>query len=213
MHLVFVRHGKTTNHEAKKRQSPNSVLGETGKKQAALAGERLKKREFDLILTSPWPRAKETAEIIASVTGLTLMEYPILHEYTSNPILDDQPFDSAINTEFNESIKGRGINLDWRFRDGGESIRDVIGRAKEFQADLLTNHLGKKYLVVSHGLFIKAFIILTMLGNEFEDVVFNNIWNALRLENTSFTHIEYDEEKNTWVVHHLNDHSHLEEIS
>jgi broad specificity phosphatase PhoE len=65
MRLYLIRHGKTDAYLENKRQSPESTLGELGKDQANRLAARLKNVEFDVLISSHWPRAKQTAEIIA----------------------------------------------------------------------------------------------------------------------------------------------------
>jgi probable phosphoglycerate mutase len=218
MNIFFVRHAKSENYDFNKRQGPDSQLGKTGKKQARLVANRLAKiakngsGNFDMILTSPWVRATETAEIIAKKTGLKLDEHPLIHEYLSNKILTNQPMDSDIVKEFNDAVKNKGVNFDWKFRGEGECMRDVINRAIKFKNKLLSNHLGKNYVVVSHGLFITTFVTLLILGDNYDDSQFKTISELIRLENTSLTHLEYDEDSNRWKIKCLNDFSHLEKL-
>lgn len=218
MQIVFIRHAKSENYEANKRQDAHSRLGKLGRKQARVVAGRIKKAieksdiKYDRVLTSPWTRAVQTADIIAKKTGLSLSEHPLIHEYLSNSILSNQPLDSDIVKEFTQAVKNKGVNFDWKFRGEGECMRDVINRAISFKNELLTHRAGKNYVVVSHGLFITTFVTLLMLGDNYNDSLFKQISELIRLENTSITHLEYDETKKTWEIKSLNDFSHLEKV-
>lgn len=217
MKLVFIRHGKTDSHEARRRQGPDSQLSPAGKKQVRLLAGRLKKslqttgKTYDSIITSPWLRAVQTAEIIARKTGLSVTPHPLIFEYRSNIILNNQPYDSQINQEYIREATAKGINFDWKFRGQGECLRDVINRVREFKRELITQHHGKNYLVVSHGLFITTFITLMILGDDCDDLSFYQVYNLIHLENTSLTRVAYLENENRWQLITLNDHHHLEE--
>lgn len=215
MNLTFIRHAKSENYDANKRQGPDSKLGKTGKKQAVKIANRLKKiltaspKSYDLIMTSPWTRAVETSAIISNKTGLPVTEHPLIHEYASNPILSNQSLDSEIVKEFNQAVKN-GVDFEWRFRGEGENMRDIINRAIAFKKELVSSHLGKNYIVVSHGLFITSLLTVLILGENYSDADFRRISEMIRLENTSITNISFDESDQTWQIKHINDHSHLE---
>jgi broad specificity phosphatase PhoE len=69
--LTLVRHGTTEWMEAKKLHGiTDSPLSEMGKREAALTGQFLSKRHFDVFYTSPLGRAVETAAIISEHVGL-----------------------------------------------------------------------------------------------------------------------------------------------
>lgn len=65
MKLYIIRHGQTDwNIQGKIQGQTDTVLNETGIKQAQIAKENLANTEFDLVICSPLKRAKQTAEII-----------------------------------------------------------------------------------------------------------------------------------------------------
>jgi broad specificity phosphatase PhoE len=65
MKLYVIRHGETEWNQQKVMQGSIDIpLNENGKEQALKTGELLKNIHFDLIISSPLLRAKETSEII-----------------------------------------------------------------------------------------------------------------------------------------------------
>ena len=218
MQLILIRHAKSVNYENNKRQSPLTGLGDFGKNQASLLADRIKNlsestgHKYKCVITSDWKRANETAEIISKRLKIPLVESPYIHEYLSNKILENQPLDSDIVKEFKKAVKNKGINLDWKFRGEGECLRDVINRATKFRKELLNKYKNNNVLVVSHGLFVTAFITTLLLGDNYKDEEFDRVSKMIFLENTSITHLEYDEEKQSWRIHCLNDSSHLESL-
>ena len=215
MKILFIRHAKSENYDVNKRQSPKSKLGIIGLTQAKLVGKRINKflksdsDKYYSIITSRWIRALETAEIISEETGLQKVTHPLIHEFLSNSIIANQPLDSRIVKEFEKEVAENGHNFDWRFKGKGESMRDIINRAKDFKKDLLTSYFGKNYIVVSHGLFITCFVTLIMLDDNYDDKLFKKISDMIRLENTSLTYVIYDEKLGSWQIRFLNDASHL----
>lgn len=63
--FTFVRHGKSQANLDGVIGAPDSPLSKEGMAQARRLGRDLKKRGFTIIMTSPYVRARETAEIIA----------------------------------------------------------------------------------------------------------------------------------------------------
>lgn len=79
--IKLIRHAKQQN------RSPGARLTEHGRRQAAQTGEALRARGGMLVLhTSPAPRAKETAEIIAEHAGAdSITQHDILGEVVTKP--------------------------------------------------------------------------------------------------------------------------------
>jgi probable phosphoglycerate mutase len=219
MQIVFIRHAKSINYENNKRQSPNTGLGVLGKKQARWLAARVKKlsdstgQNYNLVITSDWKRAVETSDIIASRLSIPVKKNPLIHEYLANKILENQPLDSEIVIEFKKAVKNKGVNFDWQFRGEGECLRDVINRARKFRNELIKDYRGKNIIVVSHGLFITAFLTLLILGDNYEDEMFKKVSEMIFLENTSITHLEYNKKSDLWRIHCLNDSSHMKKIN
>lgn len=215
MQVVFIRHAKSINYENKKRQSPSTGLGALGKKQARRLAIRVKKisdstgQNYNFVITSDWKRAVETSDIIANRLSIPVEKNPLIHEYLANEILENQPLDSEIVIEFKKAVKNKGVNFDWQFRGEGECMRDVINRAIKFKSELIKDYHGKNILVVSHGLFITAFLTLLILGDNYKDETFKKVSEMIYLKNTSITHLEYDKKSDLWKIHCLNDSSHM----
>lgn len=66
--VYFVRHGESEANVAPVFQSPDSPLSERGRHQAQLIGERVSQLRFDALISSPFARARETAQVIAQAT-------------------------------------------------------------------------------------------------------------------------------------------------
>ena len=81
--FVFLRHGESVgNAEARWQGQSDYVLTEKGREQARALAKRWKSEnvKFDLIISSPLVRAKETAEIIASALNMRVKFDSILLE-------------------------------------------------------------------------------------------------------------------------------------
>jgi len=80
MDLYLIRHGKTDNHIENKRQSPDTPLGEVGKKQAQALAEKMGISKIDKLYSSEWPRAAQTAQYLSTKLDLIIQTHPLVHE-------------------------------------------------------------------------------------------------------------------------------------
>jgi broad specificity phosphatase PhoE len=209
MKVYLVRHGVTNEAEDNRRQFPHSSLSEAGIEQARAAGKRLLKEDVDLIFSSEWARAKQTAEIIGAEVNIPIEVFPGIHEKETNPILHGIKMNDPIHVSHDEQLKEDWGNLDWKFRGEGESIREVTVRAAKFRDDLIKTYLDKSVLVVTHSAYIKSFICSCILGDDYSDLDLLKLWLGMHIRNTGITLLEYNETEGTWVIEYLNDHFHL----
>ncbi len=81
-HLGLFRHGQTDWNINFLLQGVTDIpMNETGIEQIKLAAKAIKAEDWDVILTSPLTRAKQTAEIIASENGFSeIIEQQLLIE-------------------------------------------------------------------------------------------------------------------------------------
>lgn len=207
--IFLVRHGESADHEIKKRQTPTSKLGVNGIKQARALAKRLTKEKIDVILASHWDRANETAEIVGKKLKIKVENYPGIHEKEQNPIVLGVDIDSDIQRRYESEADKYGWNLDWKFEGKGESLRDLIKRAQKFQKHIFNSHKNQSVLVVSHGLFIRAFVITTLLNGKFDDETFLRLYYCFSTNNTGITLLEYNPERKRMELKYMNDHLHL----
>lgn len=210
MKIYLLRHGKSREHELNLRQSPSSDLGEVGKKQAVKAAERLKAEPIEIILSSHWPRALTTAKTVAEKLKLAVVIDERISELINNPILDGVPYESVINQEFLKEIKQSGHELDWKFKKGGESLREVINRVRKFKKEVLKKYPGKNILIVSHGYVISTLLALFLTEDETDDDLLRTVLlGTLAHENTAVSILKFWELRQRWQLVAFNDYSHL----
>lgn len=211
MKIYLIRHGKSDAHEAGKRQAPHSPLGKIGRKQAKKVAQRIAKEDVEILISSPWKRAHETAQAISEKLKTDIILNDLIHEKKHHPDLYESEMDSKINMDYQSEAEKNIFDFDWKFKGEGESSRDMFKRAIEFRNQLTKEYKGKNLVVVTHSLFIRAFIISALFDSIFDDnlLVFHKLYKSVSLENTGVTLLEYDEEKNEWKIEYMNDHSHL----
>lgn len=211
MFIFLVRHAEGLSFR-EKWQTPNSPLSSIGKAQARNLFRLSRFKNVDLILSSKWDRATETAKIISRLLKKPLEILDDIHER-------EQPLEiygtdrlSDISKRYGNEYIENYSNLDWKFNKNEESIRDLSKRTLNFCKHLIKNHLNQSILVVSHDMFIRSFIATCLLGDSYEDQVFNRVYHSLKIMNTGVSLLEFDEKRKIWKVWYINDFSHLSKI-
>ena len=173
MKLYIIRHGETSWNKAKKLQGRKDImLDADGIRLAELTGEGMKDIEFDLVISSPLIRARQTAELV-----LAGREIPM--------ITDKRIIEMSFGKWEGESVRHSEIVTeefaDKFFHDpyhcpkapGGESFRDVLERTADFYQSLIKNQAYKdaNILISTHGAASRC-----LLANFYEDKT--DIWRG-----------------------------------
>jgi isoleucyl-tRNA synthetase len=162
---VLVRHGES---EANTKDlidcdlKNNDSLTENGKEEAKNAGKIVEAKKIDLIFTSPFKRAKETAEIIAKEIGF------------NGEIIEDERIGEIRLGHWNgkswEEYMSLFKNISERFTkhpdasmQNIENWDDLRARVASFMYDIDARYEGKNILIVGHGGPLNL-INLTSLG-------------------------------------------------
>ena len=192
-------------------QAPHSPLDETGKHQAQRVATRVARLSFDTLLSSPFSRAKETAEAIAKATGKE-PEYSDLFVERLKPTSIDgklfsDPEAAALWRAWNESLYVSGA----RVLDG-ENFDDLLVRADRALA-FLTARPEQSLVVVTHGYFLRTLVARVLLGDALSGDTFQRVQRMASTENTGLTVLRYQgafEEEPWWRLWTYNDHAHLQ---
>jgi broad specificity phosphatase PhoE len=146
--LILVRHGESSgNRDRIYAISPHDLLlTELGYRQAQQAARRIAELfRPELVVTSSYKRASETARIIAGALGLPLELEPDLHEREIGAHRG-RAYDSFL-TEPDYDPK-----RPWAWKpQGGESYEDVQARVGPILDGLAAAHPSKDVIIVSHG--------------------------------------------------------------
>jgi isoleucyl-tRNA synthetase len=121
-------------------------LTENGKAHVMKSAETLKGKKIDLILTSPFVRTRETAEIVRATLGLpdsAVILEERLHEVNVG-VLEGTP-----TKEYRKKISF--VEHMHSAPEGGETLEEVGQRMVSVLFDLEKQYAGKNILIVSHG--------------------------------------------------------------
>ena len=145
--LILVRHGESEgNRERRFTTTPAVALTPRGRDQARVAAERIACRFHpELVVTSPYARARETAGIIAEILNLPLEFEPNLFERRFGELAGESYDVETAALAFDPIAR-------WSWRPpGGESFEDVRMRIAPVLTRLAGENPDREIVVVSHG--------------------------------------------------------------
>jgi broad specificity phosphatase PhoE len=145
--LLLVRHGESEgNRDRTFTQNPEVPLTPVGREQARAAAQRMARRyRPSRVVASPFTRARQTAEIIAEVLGLTV-EIEAAFREQSFGVFAGQPYDALVG----DAAYHEGPRWNWR-PQGGESLTDVYERVVPAFDRVARDAQGQDVIIVSHG--------------------------------------------------------------
>ncbi len=145
--LLLVRHGESEgNRDRTFTQNPEVPLTAFGREQARAAARRLARcYRPSRIVASPFTRARQTAEIIAEVLGLSV-ELEAAFREQSFGVFAGQPYDALLS----DAAYHEGPRWNWR-PQGGESLIDVYDRVVPAFDRVAQAAPGEDIVIVSHG--------------------------------------------------------------
>lgn len=202
--FVFLRHGESLGNAQSRWQGQSDYpLTEKGRDQAQALAARWKaeKAKFDLVLSSPLGRARETAAIIASKLNLKIefddiwleraigeMEGLTAEEVRQKP---RPPYSTPY-----DSIGGDGEG-DWAlFLRAGQALHKLLKRPPG------------NYLIVSHGGLLNQ--VMHAVAGLAPHADPSGV--RFRFENTAFARVIYHPHQHRWAIDAVNDRAHLQSL-
>lgn len=165
----LMRHGEAGNNIEEKITAENSKfkLTENGRQQVENSINNANLGKIDIIISSPFVRAKETAEIVSQKIG---------HK-TENIIYDDRIREWEVSSIFD----GKGRDELFQYYSiaylekteealpGSESFQSLVKRLGDFIYDIENKYEGKNILIVGHFCAFKALSFVAK-GLTFEEL-------------------------------------------
>ena len=202
--FTLLRHGESVgNAESRWQGQSEFPLTENGRSQARAVAKRwlAEQIRFDLIITSPLMRAKETAEIIGAALDVPVESDPVWLERNVGQLA------GLTAAEQRERFqKPPFINPFESMSDDGEGDWELFLRAGQGLHNLLKRSAGS-YLVVSHG------GILNLTMHAVVGIAPQANFSGVRFQfgNTGFARLIYSPLQHRWAIDTLNDRAHWPE--
>ena len=197
--IFLLRHGR----QCSKLCNVDVALDETGKRQARLLGKRLRNYGLEKLYSSALIRAEETAAIIQNMIDIPYEVIPDIQEINFGGFTGKT--DEEIRAKYSDFRRERSLHkADIPYPDGGECGADVAKRVMP-QIQKLCERPEKRIAIVTHGGVIRS-VCASILQTDQK----NKLKFAIDMENTSITHLIYDEERKFFILERFNDFAHLE---
>lgn len=207
MNVYFVRHGESEGNLKQIHQAENTPLSKKGIKQAKAVAERLRSAKIDVLYSSPYLRAKQTAEIISRAIARPVEPLEALKEFRRPSELSGLNYSDPRAKAIKSIIRKNQVKSKWRYSDD-ESYFDLLQRARSVAKRIDSKHKGQNVLCVSHIQTIVSIVLLMLLQDELTSRVFWQFYYHSRHENTGITHLKNIENLG-WNFVAWNDTTHL----
>lgn len=200
-HITLLRHGESQgNFEGRHQGQADFPLTELGRQQTKALVDRWhgEKKSFDLVISSPLVRARETAEIIATRLQTPLELDPLWMERDNGlmaGLSEEEVRETLPQPQFIHPYQAIGQT--------GESQWELYLRAGKAVQSLF-NRPPACYLIVSHGGLLNMFFY-AILGIAPQP---NFHGPRFRFNNTAFATLSYNPTSHRWYVLGVNDHMH-----
>jgi broad specificity phosphatase PhoE len=149
--LGLLRHGQTDWNINFLLQGVTDIpMNATGIEQVRTASKVISRDDWDIVITSPLGRARQSAEIIAEQSGF--------EEILTLDLLIERSFGEAEGLDYDQ-WKAKYSSLDEI--PGGESRTDLIQRSQALLDTIEKSHPGKRILAISHGALIRTLLSIS----------------------------------------------------
>lgn len=173
--IYFVRHGETKLNAQNIRQGSEGSLTEKGREQALATAKRFPKEigRPQIIISSPYQRTKETAEIIAEELNMKVKYSDLLVE-KRNPsqVIGHWGGEREVKQIIDRIDKSYHAD-DLRVSDE-ENFIDLKARAKKLLA-YIKGRRQKRIIMVTHAIFLKMVVSYMLYGDKLTASEYNNL--------------------------------------
>jgi len=203
--VYFVRHGESETNKDRIHRGAGAILTEGGMRQAEAVAERFLSVPIEIIVTSTFPRAISTADIIKEKIKKPTVVSELFVERTRAPELQGLSHDSTEWHYINKMIRDHFHDINYRYSDE-ENFQDLKIRAEK-STKYLEELKEENILVVTHGTYIRFLIAHMCFGDALTPDIFLKFHKFFRTWNTGITYLDFI--NGEWRLHQWNDSAHL----
>lgn len=213
MDIYFVRHAETAANARKRFQAPNEPITDKGSRDVAKLVHIIERLEPTHLYTSPYKRARQTADYLSYATSKEARWLELVHELE---------YPEYMLGKRHYSLATAWYGLRWFFNAKSVTVGVVAETRTHFFTRLMAtrtffaNHhaLEDKIVVVSHSFFINGFVMHLCKNRPmrlWETIP--HAFRVLRAKNTGVTHVRYTSENGNgrWQLISLDEGTHLED--
>lgn len=215
--IYFVRHGETELNARGIRQGPDGPLSAKGVeqvKQTAARLPRMKGERPQVIISSPFQRAKETAAVFSEA-------YKMPVEYNDLLVERRNPTEIIGHSGKEEPVKAIVDRIDKSYHDDAfrisdeENFVDLKNRAARL-LDFIASRHEKRLLMVTHSIFLRMVVSYMLLGKNLTASEYNRLSYLNPIDNAGVVICSYTKrwfQKPKWKLLVWNDVPQVQEES
>lgn len=205
-HIYFVRHGESDSNADRVMRGHAAILTENGREQARTVAERIARIGVEVLISSTFPRAIETARIIGERIGCVPEHNEIFGEWREPSHVMGKHADLP---EVQSMYSAVHSSADPQYRHTDEeTFAEMLARARAVLA-ALEQHPAKRICVVAHNGFLKILFGTMVFRDSFNKDMFIHMLRYLKLGNTGITYARFTNPERGWSIVTWNDQSHL----
>lgn len=155
--ILFVRHGEaSSNTDRVFSGATDSKLSDKGRRQLACLSRRFEDIPYSAIYSSPLSRAYETAQAVNLSAGLPIITDRRLMELNGGSW--EGKCWAYLPQLYPEQARLWQHNPAEFSPDGGESMRELFARVRDFALSMAERHTGETIVACSHGIAIRNLV-------------------------------------------------------
>lgn len=181
--IYLIRHAEAQINADPMLKGGGDALTERGQREAQMLAERFRGLPIENVYTSKILRARLTADEI----GRSINKTPIIIESLKERKVIYTNAHEYTHEETFENLKGRVIETKY----------------------FLENLPHEQMVVVSHALFLRAFLGYIVFGDLLTEELLQRVTRTFVISNAAISIFEYNQEKERWHVESWNDRAHL----
>lgn len=199
MLIYFIRHGQSlqTDHVF---QSPKTPLSDEGIAQAQAVAKEIYTISFNLLISSPYARALQTAEIIEQSIKIPITKNELFTERKMPTSFEGKPVGEAAISLAHQQIRQNFFNADWHHEDE-ENFFDLQTRARAAREWIVAQN-KESVAVVTHGYFLAVLVYDILFGKTENYHLFRQFKKNTEFSNGKITTVEYGAQ--AWKIMSVN---------
>ena len=187
--FFFIRHGETLLNAEHIRQGEDGMLSQKGREQAEQVGRALKQIHIKHIISSTYPRAKETADILNTYLKVPITYSPLLVERRNPSEIIRKDRDAPEVAHIVDQMDLAYHEDDYRFSNE-ENFVDLKKRARKCLF-LLARQGARETVVVTHHIFLKMLVAYMLYREQLHAADFVKLSFFNFLDNAGITICEF----------------------
>lgn len=205
MEIYFTRHPESTGNAAETFQGKETKLSEKGTQETEGLIRRFRGAAVELIISSPFARARQAAEAVAAGLTAPMVLSDHLAEVRWPSEIDGLSHNDPKAVLVRDKISEMYHLGNWRYSDE-ETFEELRARGV-CAAEELANMQQKNIAVISHGDIMKMVMALMLFGDEVTPKMFQKFKRNFKIHNAGVSLLEG--EGNAWRLVYWNNRSHL----